>query len=40
MAVDAKAASDAAASGLDAFKTAMGPVGQNCQSCHEKYRLQ
>ncbi len=23
---------------LDAFKAAFGPIGQNCQSCHETYR--
>jgi cytochrome c556 len=38
MVVDATAAADAAAKGLDAFKAAMGPVGQNCQACHQKYR--
>ena len=38
MVTDAKAAADAAAQGIDAFKKAMGPVGQNCQACHEKYR--
>lgn len=38
MVSDAKAAADAAGQGLDAFKKAMGPVGENCQSCHEKYR--
>jgi cytochrome c556 len=35
---DAKAAATAAADGLDAFKTALGPVGAACQTCHEKYR--
>lgn len=25
---------------LDAFKAAFGTVAQNCQSCHETYRLQ
>jgi cytochrome c556 len=38
MVVDAKAAAEAAAQGLEAFKKAMGPVGANCQACHEKYR--
>jgi cytochrome c556 len=35
---DAKAAETAAASGLDAFKTALGAVGANCGGCHEAYR--
>jgi cytochrome c556 len=35
---DAKAAADAAAKGKDAFAQAFTVVGQNCQSCHEKYR--
>ena len=36
---DAEAAEQAASQGLDAFKAAVGAVGQNCQSCHETYRL-
>ena len=24
---------------LQSFQAALGPVGQGCQSCHEKYRL-
>lgn len=35
----AKAAEIAAAEGLDAFKAAAGPVGQDCGGCHELYRL-
>src|SRR5207244_10187846 len=38
MSADAKAAADAAAQGKDAFAKAFTAVGQNCQSCHEKYR--
>jgi cytochrome c556 len=38
MVADATAAADAAAKGVDAFKAAMTPVGQNCQACHQKYR--
>jgi cytochrome c556 len=38
MSSDAKAAADAAAKGKDAFAQAFQAVGQNCQSCHEKYR--
>jgi cytochrome c556 len=37
MAADAKAAAEAATT-LDGLKGALGPVGQNCQACHEKYR--
>lgn len=36
----AGAAETAAASGLDAFKEALGAVGGSCQSCHEKYRAE
>lgn len=39
LATDAKAAAEAAAGGLDAFKPAMGAVGQDCQGCHQVYRL-
>jgi cytochrome c556 len=39
LAADAKVAEAAAPSGLDAFKAAVGAVGQDCNSCHEKYRL-
>ena len=39
MSADAKAAADAAAQGKDAFAKAFAAVGQNCQGCHEKYRL-
>lgn len=35
---DAKAAEEAAANGLDAFKTAFGAVGADCGGCHEAYR--
>ena len=37
MVTDAEAAA-AAATTLDGLKGALGPVGQNCQACHEKYR--
>ena len=36
---DAGAAADAAAQGVDAFKTAFNTVGDDCGACHEKYRL-
>ncbi len=36
---DAKAAEMAAADGLDAFKAAAGPIGQDCGGCHELYRV-
>lgn len=35
---DAKAAGAAAANGLEAFKVALGPVGEACSTCHKKYR--
>ena len=35
---DATAASAAADNGIDAFKEAIGAVGQDCQACHDKYR--
>ena len=35
---DAKIAETAAAQGLDAFKATLGPIGQNCNGCHEVYR--
>jgi cytochrome c556 len=38
-AATAKAAA-AAPGGLDGFKTAMGDVGKNCKSCHEKFRVE
>jgi cytochrome c556 len=40
LADDAKLAEAAAPNGLDAFKAAVGAVGQDCGSCHELYRLQ
>lgn len=36
---DASAAADAAANGLDAFKTAFDAVGGDCGACHKKYRM-
>ncbi len=39
LAADAKVAEAAAPNGLDAFKAAVGPVGQDCGSCHELYRV-
>lgn len=39
MIADANAAADAAAQGLDAFKTAFNTVGGNCQSCHQDFRI-
>jgi cytochrome c556 len=39
LAADAKLAEAAAPNGLDAFKAAAGAVGQDCNSCHELYRL-
>jgi cytochrome c556 len=39
LAADAKVAEAAAADGLDAFKAAAGPVGQDCGACHQLYRL-
>ncbi len=36
---DASAAAAAAANGQDAFKTALGPVGEDCSACHKKYRV-
>lgn len=35
----ANAAADAAAGGLDSFKTAFMAVGGDCQSCHQKFRV-
>lgn len=40
LAADAKVAEAAAANGLDAFKPAALQVGQDCNSCHQLYRLQ
>lgn len=37
---DAQAALDSKPETLEAFQTAMGTMGQHCQSCHEKYRLE
>jgi cytochrome c556 len=37
---NAKVAEVAAAEGLDAFKAALTPIGQDCGGCHELYRLQ
>lgn len=34
------AAMDPAREGLDSFRTAFGPVGQACRSCHEEYRAE
>jgi cytochrome c556 len=39
LAADAKLAEAAAPNGLDAFKAAVGPVGQDCAGCHELYRV-
>lgn len=36
---DAAAAQQAAAQGPEAFAAALGKVGSNCSSCHEKFRL-
>lgn len=36
---DAKAAAAAAPNGVDAFKVALGPIGDDCSACHKKYRL-
>jgi cytochrome c556 len=38
MVADAAAAAEAAAQGPEAFRAAFGDVGDNCQTCHEKYR--
>ena len=37
---DAQAALDSNPQTLEAFQAAMGTMGQHCQSCHEKYRLE
>ncbi|MFO1183246.1 MAG: cytochrome c [Bauldia sp.] len=39
MVKDATAAADAAAKGADAFKTAWEVVAANCESCHQKYKV-
>ena len=39
LAADASAAIEAKPADLDAFKVAFGNVAQNCQSCHEDYRV-
>ena len=39
LAADASAAMAAKPADLDAFKTAFGSVAENCQSCHEEYRV-
>jgi cytochrome c556 len=39
MIADANAAADAAAQGVEAFKTAFNTVGGNCQSCHQEFRI-
>ncbi len=39
LAADAEVAEAAAPNGLDAFKAAVVPVGQDCGSCHELYRV-
>lgn len=36
----ALAAIPAAKSGLDELKATLGSVAENCQACHEKYRLE
>lgn len=36
----ALAAIPAAKGGLDQLKASLGSVGENCQACHEKYRLE
>ena len=36
---DAQAAIDAKPETLEAFQTAFGTVAENCQACHEEYRL-
>ena len=38
-AADANAAIAAEPADLDAFKAAFGSVAENCQSCHEEYRV-
>ena len=35
----AAAAIEPAGQGLDAFRAAFGSVAQNCQACHEDYRI-
>jgi len=40
LATDAKAASEAAANGLEALKTAFGAVGGDCGACHQQFRNQ
>lgn len=35
---DAAKAAEAAAGGLDSFRTAFAEVGKDCQGCHEDYR--
>jgi cytochrome c556 len=37
---DTDAARAAKPQDLEAFKAAMAEIGQNCQSCHEEYRLE
>jgi cytochrome c556 len=37
---DTDAARQADPQTLEAFQAAMGEIGQNCQACHEAYRLQ
>lgn len=39
LAAAAKAASVAAAGGLDAFKPAFGAMAGNCKGCHEAFRI-
>ena len=36
---DAEAAATAAGEGLEAFKVAFGRAAQNCNACHEEYRV-
>jgi cytochrome c556 len=40
MATAAKAAQEAAAGGLDSFKTAFAEVGAACSGCHKAFRVQ
>ena len=35
---DAAAAVAAKPETLEAFQTALGPIGENCQQCHEEFR--
>ena len=37
---DTQAALDAKPQDLETFKTLVATIGENCQSCHEKYKLE